>query len=83
MVGQPTRLGAPDPVLLSKGTNPDDWTWQQQSDFFQRHILGGKFAVGTRPTPQVSDVYYLPSPADPYELVDGQWRAKNPYKEIP
>ncbi|HUD59172.1 MAG TPA: hypothetical protein VMQ99_06695, partial [Acetobacteraceae bacterium] len=83
MLGQPTSLQPPDPVLLSKGTNPDDWTWQQKSDFFQRHILGGKFAVGTRPTPQVGDTYYFPSPNDPYEYVDSQWREKNPYKEIP
>jgi hypothetical protein len=82
VLGLPTAQ-VPAPVLLSKATNPEDWTWQQKSDFFQRHILGGRFKEGTQRTPQVSDVYYQPSPNDPYEFTNGEWVEKKPYKELP
>lgn len=79
VLGLPTAR-TPEPVLLRKGTSPADYTTEQQYQDFA-HKLGGPIAVGV-PRPPAGDVYYQPSPNDPYEFVNGQWREKNPYKEI-
>ena len=71
----------PAPVLLRKGTDPADWTPEQQYKNFV-HNLGGKFATGV-PKPPGGDVIYQPSPNDVVEFRDGQWVEKNPYREIP
>lgn len=73
----------PPPVLLRKGTDPADWTKEQQYQAFA-HKLGGKHAIGV-PKPPGGDVYYMPSPNDVSEFNPdtGKWREKNPYREIP
>jgi hypothetical protein len=71
----------PAPVLLRKGTDPADWTKEQQYQHFA-HKLGGKHAIGV-PKPPAGDSYYVPSPNDVVELRDGTWVEKQPYKEVP
>jgi hypothetical protein len=84
MLGQQVP-GVPDPVRISRGTPPSEWTHKQHSDHFQRQ-LGQRFWPGTEAPPR-SDVWYQPSPNDVTEFVDdgkgGFWREKNPYREIP
>lgn len=70
----------PPPVLLRKGTDRADYTKEQQYQEFA-HKLGGRIAEGV-PKPPGGDVYYLPSPNDHVEFVNGEWVEKAPYKEI-
>jgi hypothetical protein len=70
----------PEPVLLRKGTNVEDYTQEQQFDRFM-NMLGGQFKASAKPLPQ-GDSWYLPSPNDTSEFKNGQWVLKNPYKEV-
>lgn len=82
LVGLPTGQ-TPPPVLLRKGTDPADYTPEQQYQDFA-HKLGGLFAVNV-PKPPAGDVVFVPSPNDPYRWDEsaGRFVEKNPYKEIP
>jgi hypothetical protein len=71
----------PPPVLLRKGTSPADYTPEQQYQDFA-HKLGGKFTEGV-PRPPAGDTWYAPSPNDVTEFVNGEWREKHPYRELP
>lgn len=81
MLGLPVSP-APDPVRISRGTPPEQWTRKQQSDYLQRQ-LGPRFWPGTEPPP-AADQWYWPSPDDVAEYVetaDGQsyWQDKDGY----
>jgi hypothetical protein len=71
----------PPPVLLRKGTDPADYTREQQYQDFA-HKLGGKFTEGV-PKPPAGDVIYSPSPNDPYRWDEsaGRFVEKIPYRE--
>jgi hypothetical protein len=79
-VGLPVAQ-TPAPVLLRKGTDPADWTKEEQYRDFA-HKLGGKHAIGVR-KPPAGDSYYMPSPNDVVEFKDGEWVQKKPYRELP
>lgn len=70
----------PRPQLVSRGKPIEEWTEQEKADALQRQ-LGQRFHPGTKPPPK-GDVYYLPSPNDPFEFDEstGQWRSKPNYK---
>lgn len=70
----------PRPQLVSRGKPIEEWTEQEKADAVQRQ-LGQRFHPGTKPPPK-GDVYYLPSPNDPFEFDEstGQWRSKPNYK---
>lgn len=70
----------PRPQLVSRGKPIEQWTEQEKADAVQRQ-LGQRFHPGTKPPPK-GDVYYLPSPNDPFEFDEstGQWRSKPNYK---
>ena len=70
----------PAPQVVSKGKPVEQWTEQEKADALQRQ-LGQRFWPGTKPPPK-GDVYYQPSPNDPFEYdeASGQWRAKPNYR---
>jgi hypothetical protein len=81
------KARTPEPVRISKGVNPADYTREQQYQAFA-HMLGGKFTQGV-PRPPAGDTYYAPSPHDTYRWVDngdgtGQFepKAEREYREI-
>jgi hypothetical protein len=71
----------PPPVLLSKGTNVEDYSPEQHYNRFLK-MLGGQFAPFAGPLP-AGDSWYVPSPNDVVEFKDGRWTEKNPYREVP
>jgi hypothetical protein len=77
-----TVPGTERPVVLRKGTPPEQWTERQRQDNMQRR-LGPRFYPGTEAPPK-GDEIYLPSPNDVtrYDEASGQWVEKNPYREI-
>jgi hypothetical protein len=71
----------PRPILIKKGTDPSEYTKEQQYQDFA-HRLGGKFTRGV-PRPPAPDQYFVPSPDDPYEFRDGEFRAKPNSRAMP
>ncbi|WP_157900962.1 hypothetical protein [Mycobacterium terramassiliense] len=74
---------ASQPVRIRQGTPVEQWTPQQQADWFQRQ-LGPAFHPGTQPPPP-ADGWYHPSPNDHCEFVQnadgtGGWREKPDYR---
>jgi hypothetical protein len=81
-VGLPVAQ-VPPPVLIQKGVDPADWTREQEYQYFSHKIgLGRRLGV---PKPPAGDVYYQPSPSDPYRWDEsaGRFVEKQPYKELP
>jgi len=80
-VGLPVAQ-VPPPVLLRKGTNAADYTREQEYQYFA-HKFGGKIAEGV-PKPPAGDVWYQPSPNDPYRWDEsaGRFVEKQPFKEV-
>lgn len=73
----------PPPVLLRKGTDPADYNREEQyRDFVDKLGLGPRLGV---PKPPGADVWYQPSPNDPYRWDEsaGRFVEKQPFKEVP
>lgn len=75
MLGLPIP-GIPEPVRISRGTPPEQWTEKQRQDAMLRR-LGPQFHPGTE-APPAQDVWYQPSPNDHSIYVEGQGWQPNP-----
>jgi len=72
----------PPPVCIARGKNPQEWTYEERSNFFL-HQLGPRLSQGVPPPPP-TDYYYQPSPNDHFEWVktggNGEFRPKSRYQ---